>query len=137
MAENAENEALTEEQHEALAWLCRFRHEWHTSMDALFNTESAEYDSLWPEYEQINEKLSASGLDTISGLPDIADFGCSEDYWCCGDFPTYDDWIDKSGAYENFCDMHNDVNNIIERYLQSIDKKYGTSYCPSGATRLY
>ena len=140
MAKSAENESLTEEQHEVLAWLCRFRHQWHTSMETLFNTESAEYSSLWTEYEQLNEKLSEAGLERIEGLPDAADFATSDDFYNVGydvEYEDLSDWIENGEDYSNFCKMHEKVNNDIEHYLQQIDKKYGTEYCPSGSTRLY
>ena len=63
MAKNAENENLTEEQHTVLAWLCRFRHEWHTHAERLWSSENQD---LFEEYEQINKKLSEVGLDLYS-----------------------------------------------------------------------
>ena len=138
MVKNAENESLTEEQHEVLAWLCSFRHEWHMHAERLWSSENQD---LFEEYEQINKKLSEVGLDIVEGLPRAEDFPDENwyfyDYKDSGEYADLEDWMENGEEYDRFHEMHNEVNNAIERYLSEIDKKYGTEYCPSGYTRLH
>lgn len=45
-------------------------------------------------------------------------------------------WREESGEYGVFADKMESINTAIENYLEEIDRKHGTSYCPSGYTRL-
>lgn len=148
-AKNAEIETLTPEQHEALAEVCRMRHEIHIGHKAMFVTESANYDKLWsylPNWEgsgKINEVLSETGLAKIE-LPDLTMSAPNDNIWCEAmeddDRAEYDDDIDRwiaEYAEPTLEDMLDKVNNQIEDYLRNIDKEHGTSYCPTGATRIY
>ena len=125
---------LTEEQHDVLAELCSFRHELHTNQESLFNTESANY----PFFNEmlsggINEKLKEVGLPEIKSLDVLYD-----------DFPTdmdifYDiaEFETNEEGLEIALQRASEINSAIEGYLLEIDKQHGTSYCPSGYTRLY
>ena len=110
-------------------------------MKELFNCDCTVCDSLWPKYKKINDVLSGAGLNKISDFPDIAEFPCVDDYWLhpliSEKYPDISNWIENGEEYKKFCGMHDKVNSLIEQYLSEIDKKYKTSYCPSGATRLY
>ena len=48
--------------------------------------------------------------------------------------PEYESWLDKT--CERISAELEELNTRIEHYLADIDKKYGTNYNPSGATRL-
>lgn len=129
MEENRLVETLTEEQHDVLAWLCNLRHEMHTNQHPLFLNESAEFSEIWQKYEEIYDKLTDCGLDTIE-LPASEDIPCDFDLEIDSDF-------DYEETYGDFVKIMEDINNRIEVYLHDIDKKHGTEYCPTGATRIY
>ena len=38
--------------------------------------------------------------------------------------------------YDELYEQWSEVNNKIEKYLLSIDKKYGTKWCPTGIQRM-
>lgn len=126
MEENRLIETLNEEQHDVLSWLCSLRHEMHTNQHSLFLNESAEF-SLWKDYELIYSKLTACGLPEIK-LIDSASIPCDADSEFDEDF-NYDE------AYEEYMGIIEDINNKIETYLRTIDKEYGTDYCPTGKSR--
>ena len=68
-------------------------------------------------------------IDDIDGLMDYAD-DIPEDH----DGEEYLAWY-----YENKSRIVSELlqaNNEIELYLADIDKKYGTSFCPTGSLRI-
>jgi hypothetical protein len=148
MADNAaagSKNGLTEEQASALESLCEARHELHGNRkSAIMCGDNVQ------EIVQCNDELDAAGLPGIPGVP----YGYHEDYLDIdnidemqelgidfngddvpsSDDPNYENWLENtrsriSGELE-------ELNTRIEHYLAEIDKKYGTSYNPSGATRL-
>lgn len=142
MQRNAENPALTEAQHDALATLCAVRHELHSTPrvgDVLFNEEDPGYSRLWAILEtenQTNEVLTAL---TEAGLPAMD--------WTC-DGVEYDSmlmWKEVYGteatedeiedAVMGLYDLARAFNDTCEAYLRGIDNKYGTNYAPTGALR--
>ncbi len=149
MIKNAEITALTAEQHETLAWLCGLRHEIHCGWDSMWNVESGDYKRLWGRYDEINNRLSGCGLKVIDSLPDRLFIPDNSDFdylspderesWSQkaeeNDPDGYRLWMEESGVYFTYLDQMEQINNLIETYLASIDEKHGTDYCPSGATR--
>ena len=169
MEKNSRIKALTEEQHDTLAWLCSLRHDIHSNWVNMWSSESDEGIDLWEKYERINEKLSECGLSAILNLPDDSEIPTEADYWCVLTDKERDEWDmradivnkqieieeqesgtrykslrhngptiwrEESGKYEEFIDKMESINTAIENYLEEIDRKHGTSYCPSGHTRL-
>ena len=128
--------ALSEEQHEVLAELCRIRHELHCNKDAFFITGRADYRSTRAYFPneigdgRINEDLASVGLPIIRWSHSFLDFP-DDNAWQEG---GYEDWDE---AYEAARDMAEDLNSNIEDYLRNIDEEYGTEYAPSGATRIF
>lgn len=161
MRKNAEVEGLTEEQHEALEWLARWRHEVHCEHDTIWevNEDSEMADILYGD--AIEDELSKAGLPPIK-LPDITDSPTSQDYYevltdnerdewerraedetrkaeakgLRRNYGGYEIWLEESGDYEYAMDMLEHWNDVIEEYLRNIDKKYGTQYAPTGIARM-
>ena len=150
MAENAEVDALTPDQHEALAWLCGIRHELHTKADVWILEESADYDRFWgyipDEFSDgpglIKERMGGVGLSInipmfrSYNLDDIQNEYVRDDveaYLRCFDIDT-SDMVEAMYCYASR--ISEEINSAIESYLMNIDAIYGTRYCPSGATRF-
>ena len=126
MEENRQINTLTAEQHEVLAWLCEVRHEVHSNWNSMFLSESP-HAVLWERLDDINNRLSAVNLpNKLRWNADAIDNDAT--YQISG--LTYE------AAHEEMCDFLNRVNNDIESFLLSIDKKHKTAYCPLGATRI-
>lgn len=141
MRDNATIETLSEEQHAALADICRIRHYLHsTPADRIFSSESAESDNWFRELSEINDILTASGLMPI-------DISLSEE-----SVPSDIDWYyvmsdEEKEQYENFeayydiaieqiARIKEEINSKIEIYLAAIDNEHGTKYCPTGNARF-
>jgi hypothetical protein len=148
MQDNAQISTLTEEQHDVLRRLCKFRHDWHTT--DLLNLLSPEY-SIWKQYDEISDMLSSVDLPKLV-LPDSENFPSEMDYYELLDpeeREQYEDqatdismhngftlWLEESGIGDDLAEMHEDVNVQIEDYLRQIDKIHGTHYCPTGMSRF-
>lgn len=162
-AENAEigaSNGLTEDQCHALERICSRRHDLHsTDVKSLIASESADFD-LWhlcehdrsESFYAIAESVGLPAFDpSIESLADEAmDYTDMAWYNWMDDEEKdsyeqqalekgFDDgfsvWFDEACA--QMANILNRINNLIEDYLLNIDKTYGTSYCPTGATRLF
>lgn len=137
MAENALVETLSEEQHEALEWLCSVRHDVHCNQEDFFCDESVNSSEYWNYIDDgdggtIREKLTQAGLPAVewSFNPDMytSDSLCYElDY-------TEEE---REEERERCFEMAEKFNSDIEKYLKTIDEQHGTNYCPSGASRKF
>ena len=139
-AEIAQQKGLTETQTDLLSELCAARHNMHCNIDRIIYS-GAEYGLS--EIEELTDSINASGLPTIS-------FGDFESDICHIDIDTFDILYEveqlpeddaereawKDSHYEALYDQLEEVNAIIERYLTSIDKQYGTHYAPTGLQRV-
>lgn len=153
MAENAEVETLTAEQHEALAELCEIRH-WIHSTDRMrmFNSEASESDGLSDRLARLFDSNILADADLpelrtidIYMLPSSSDWELlitEEDRQAWkerseteGFANGYDCWLNLGDEFHEFCQMIGQLNADIERYLADIDKAHGTSYCPTGKSR--
>ena len=148
MAENAKNDSLTSEQHEVIASLCSYRHNLHSSMDRICQNDENGYKN---ELIRINSLLKEVGLTPMDfcrynpgeDFIDIDDmqesiFFAKEDgtYIDEDEHPQeYQDWYDET--YFSIMEKLESLNKKIENYLSEIDKKYNTSYCPTGALRIF
>lgn len=144
MEENAKIKTLTEDQHKALAMLCKIRHFVHsTERMSLFNSESN--DAL--QMTKYLMRIYDGDLLEVVGLPclNTIDFMClpeSQDWY---DLLTeeerkefdgdYQIWLEQGDEYYDFCDMIEEFNRDIENYLRAIDEIHGTKYCPTGMSR--
>lgn len=127
---------------ELIFTLCRVRHEMHCNIDKL--VKSSEFDAI--EIRQsivkVNSELRESGYDYIDSLPssvgDYIEIDSIDDIYEFEDLPSDDDEREKylSDKYDEIYEQWSKVNNNIETYLLSIDKKYGTKWCPTGIQRM-
>lgn len=160
MMANAEIETLTAEQHEVLEWLCTVRHELHINTDSVWDENSdalKPFDNSYGECE-VNQRLKEVGLKPIElqfdylSCPTVSDFDCLSsdeqaeweekadqyneehpDGWYHSRISL---WKEESWEYEDFKKDMERINTNVENYLKEIDDTHGTSYCPSGYTRL-
>lgn len=141
MAKNKEIDTLTEEQHDVLADLCEIRHEFHTNMDDITKHDTSK---IKQELVRINMKINEAGLKPMEFIPygdisDYIDIDTIDELYEIEEVPEYNserqDWYDDN-YYRIFKEL-GELHEKIEDYLRNIDKKYGTDYCPSGASRIF
>lgn len=147
MTANREScDTLTEEQHDALAEVCRMRHELHGDSRSLYASESSNHDRwiAWlgcdesDENGKINDVLVSAGLPRISAIAVPCDIPC-DGYEADEDEVDEDGCITDEALSARLADVGRfaeSVNTRIEKYLKEIDTVHGTSYCPSGALRV-
>ena len=137
--EIAVKHGMSEYQAELISKLCEIRHEFHCNIDNI--VESADNDSM-SDMVEIEKSINESGLpelDIVSMLLDIDDLdGLIYDYGDNvpedHDSQDFKDWYD-----DNYARIYRElegINKNIEKYLSSIDAKYGTHWCPAGYLRL-
>jgi len=139
MHKNAENNALTDEQHEAIRYLCTARHELHSNIHSCIKHQDNDYKQ---NIIKANIQLKEAGLQSIKGIgtdsSDYIDIDSIEEAieveGIDSDDEGYMDWYDD--AYYRIFHELEDLNKDIEKYLADIDAKFGTNYCPSGALRV-
>lgn len=140
MEKNKMVDTLTEEQHEALAWLAEVRHKIHTNQKSMFLSQSSDYNELWSHIDDIDEdksiywKLTNVGLKNdlswdVSNIPNDYDYNLPQEEGGYG-IESYDE------AFEILIEFLEKVNSDIEVYLTKIDEEHGTNYAPSGYTRF-
>ena len=163
---NEENMSITtlkEEQHEVIQHICAIRHDIHCASSGMFNSGTSEYE-LWNYLDDDNENslnnlLKAVNLPIIEYAVDIIDVPSDMDYFEFLDenekeewenkakeinantsstlkHTGYSLWMEESGEYQEYIEAKEKINTQIENYLATIDKIYGTEYCPSGNQRL-
>jgi hypothetical protein len=133
---------ITEEQADLIIELCSFRHEFHCNMGSIVNDQGnwlREFDSLnerlhdafgfWvdaPNTDEIDDMQVATEPDYAeeTGMPDR---DADEDAW--------QDWYDDT--FSHIQDQLSALHDSMEDYLRKIDEKFGTSFCPTGALRIY
>lgn len=137
--EIAVEHGMSEEQAELISKLCAIRHEFHCNIDNI--VKSADNDSM-SDIVEIEKSINESGLpelDIVSMLLDIDDLdGLIYEYG--NDVPEdhdsqeFQDWYDDN--YARIYSELEGINKNIEKYLSSIDAKYGTHWCPAGYLRF-
>lgn len=120
--------------------LCSVRHDFHSDMDMLVKSTAA-CSELIKRIMDIEGRINTSSLpplDIVSILGDIDDMdGLIYDYG--DDVPEdhnseeFQNWYDEN--FERVYDELSEINKSIEKYIDNIDKKYNTTWCPSGALR--
>lgn len=145
---NAHNEeiaisnGMTKEQADMFTRLCGLRHELHTNID---NCAESSENGILAKIDEQNEEIRLSGLDGVSFSADCGEVAMiddidglmeySDDIPKDHDSKDYDTWY-----WENKNRIVSELlqaNNEIEIYLGEIDKAYGTSFCPTGMSRIY
>ena len=122
---SAEN-GLTDNQHEALTWLCSFRHELHCNQEDLFYSESANFSDFSCQIcGRLTRHLQEVGLITDRTF-DYSDefFDLPIDFDCTTD-EEYEQGLQQ---VHEFCER---VDADIIEFLQKIDSRYHTEYAPT------
>lgn len=136
----AQQNGMTAEQAEIISDLCTMRHELHAcNKKALYSDNTSECRELI----RLNIKIKEAGLQPMSFVPvdeyDYMDIDCFDLLYETEDVPEDDDerdnWYDEH--YEAIASQWEELNKNIEAYLAEIDNKYNTSYCPTGALRIF
>ena len=150
MADNAEIETLTPEQHEILAELCALRHWLHSEVRPIsfYYTSHSDYDTLTEltsdltgEERNFAKIIEETGIDfdltnlrnIISDLSVMDTDGYTEEL-------SEDDDERKEQIEEIISEygrLQENINTEIEKFLAQVDKEYGTNYCPTGALRIF
>lgn len=122
---SAEN-GLTDDQHEALTWLCSFRHELHCNQEDLFYSESANFSDFSCQIcGRLTRYLQEVGLITDRT------FDYSDEFFDLPiDFDSHSDAEYESGLEQvhEFCEK---IDADIIEFLQEIDARYHTEYAPT------
>jgi hypothetical protein len=135
MADNAEIETLTPEQHETLAYICKMRHELHCNPTGIFYTGGADYDRL---VELVSDYTGTENnfmrIASEAGLPPLH-IELYDEY----DNDSAGEWDEdfKIDEAEQECIAYVErLNTTIETWLRAIDEEHGTNYAPTGALRV-
>ena len=130
MAKNAENTALTEEQHEAISNLCTARHKLHSNMR---HAIIEDYNGLKKAIVNANVAIYECGLTPMSFIgTDRSDY---IDIDSLNEIEYTKEEYDSE--YERISNELEKLNSKIEDYLSEIDSKYSTNYAPTGAQRMF
>ena len=142
MQENRKITTLSEEQHDAIQFLCSVRHEMHKGQKAFFLSDDPKHKRFELLVGQdgrgtINEVLEKAGLPTVSLDSDIFKVETDkcfkrEDY-----VSDYEFEMAKAGAFDRSAKLADKLNKSIEKYLGDIDRQYGTNYKPHGGWRFH
>lgn len=122
----AEVHGLTDDQHEALTWLCSFRHELHCNQEDLFYSESANFSDFscqicgrLTRYLQEVDLITDRTFDYSDEFFDVpSDFDCH----------TEEEYEQGLQQVHEFCER---VDADIIEFLQEIDQRYKTEYAPT------
>ena len=149
-ARNIENEriaienGMTEEQAGIVSDLCSARHKLHSNIRHL--VEDGNYDGIGRTLMRINSELYQHNLGSIDGIP--TSYDGYDDYIDIEDMPFIyeteqlpeddserESYLDEKR--EEIYEQWEELNSKIENYLSEMDKKYKTSFCPTGALRTF
>jgi hypothetical protein len=131
MQSNKSINSLTEEQHDALAFLCSARHNLHSQKDQAIKSDD---NGLVQAIVFANVQIKESGLKAMSFVgTDISDF-IDIDTIDCIDIDGDDEYADEYSRISN--DLE-ELNDKIEKYLSEIDSEFGTNYAPTGFLRNF
>lgn len=133
------DKGISEEVADLISDLCSVRHKIHTNQSRIAWGEDT---STLDELVRINSELREAGfitmafipsytddyidIDSINILQEAEDMNSDDDDW--------QDWVDDN--LSRIMSELEELNRRIETYLDSIDKKYGTNYAPTGAQRM-
>lgn len=140
-AEIAMENGMTEDQAELITELCSLRHEIHSQIDRLYYLTNSEQECR--ALKELNIRIKKSGLIPMSFVPsevdDYIDIDDLDTFFETEQVPEDEDerakWFDdkKTMIYDQWETM----NENIEHYLEDIDTKFHTHFCPTGALRVF
>lgn len=130
---------MTEDEAKLVNELCSIRHEVHSNIRCYISSNA----------EPCKRLLGIKGRINVTSLPHLT-YGKYDDGDCINiddldylyescevpdsDSDEYQDWYD--GTYTRIYHDWEELNKIIEDYLNDIDKRYNTNFAPSGALRI-
>lgn len=141
-AETARRNGMSNEQINAVIDLCALRHNFHCNID---NVARLDADLQYKrKIVELNAELKRLGLPTISNVPtsnedflDIDDLDeritLAQEWNEMPDEKDYNSWVDDN--LNEIMEQLYAVHNEMEHCLAEIDKKYNTSFCPTGVLR--
>lgn len=129
---------MTEEQANALEELAKARHELHKNYDRVIDSDEGKYkENLLSAIERVEN----SGLERPSFIGDNGDYIDIDDIlglYEYGNVPKgdteYSQWLEEERT--RIGEELGTLNSDIERYLEDIDRKFGTKYAPTGMSRF-
>lgn len=137
----AQQNGMTAEQAELISRLSSLRHELHTNTDHVVKSDEKR---IKMSILYVNADIEESGLDPMdfvsSSKDDYIDIDTIEEMYEWDEVPEpgtdeWQEWYDDN--YQRIYDELETLNKNIEAYLAEIDNKYNTSYCPTGALRIF
>lgn len=132
-AEIMEEAKASQELIDSILRIVSIRHEIHSgSRSSLFNTESSDFNSKWG---MINELQAFVGESVIDEFDSPLDTDWSMELVDQDDFNSFQDFSEKS--ISEISGKIEKLNTLVENKLQEIDKEFGTSWTPSGASRIF
>ena len=123
---SAEN-GLTSAQHEAITYVCSFRHELHCNQEDLFYSESANFSEFSCQIcGRLTRYLQKVGLISDSRMFDYSDefFDLPIDFDC----HSAEEYEQGLQQIHEFCEK---IDADIIEFLQEIDQRYKTEYAPT------
>ena len=144
MRENCaiENE-LTEDQKDVIVEICSIRHRVHSDPEAakaLFYTGFATHNEYWNlvdteiEENYLHKIIDKAGLPPLHWKCNCMDYLWDELTWEMGRILEPEDIFDEVMKLSFLLDKW---NSAIEDWLREIDEKNGTSFCPTGMSRVF
>lgn len=134
---------LNEDQTDAIGRIASLRHKIHSFKPSdLSDYRTNEAETFYNLQDSINEILADSNLPGLYIQTNLDDLPTLDDYdYVLSDeekeqYMSAYDWAYQNGVYEQISDAKEQVNDEIEKWLRMIDKKYGTSFAPTGYARL-
>jgi len=112
--------------------ICAIRHQLHScNRAALYNTESSNFEEMWNIVE----------LQTFAGEEVLDETNCPSDIDWSENIIDKEEYQDNYEVYNDymfgfFAKKIEEINKKVEEKLRQVDAEYGTSYCPSGASRI-
>lgn len=131
MQSNKSINSLTEEQHDALAFLCSARHNLHSQKDKAIKSIE---NGLVREILYANAQIKESGLKVMSFVGDDRSDYIDIDTLDILDIDGDDEYDDE---YNRISNELEELNDKIEKYLSEIDSEFGTNYAPTGLLRKF
>ena len=142
MIQNAKIDTLTTEQHNALIFLCSTRHKLHININNMVKGLETSV-CIQKQLIDANQYLLKVELPVIQEIPtsedDYIDIDSINLLENLEESPPRDnekewqEWYDIE--YSRIYDEWENLNITIEKYLEQIDRKYGTQYKPTGFSR--
>lgn len=131
---------LTEEQVEGLMRIAELRHRLHSMSElSIFNSGSQDSDTFADAIDHtIADIADEYDLPRFHTSINVVDIPSDFDYFEVDDegYGSLQEYIEDSGHFDELCEIKEKFNTEIEDYLKAIDNEYGTSFCPTGATRI-